>query len=160
MNNKIEIRSFRDEDFSRIMEIENSSFSDPWSESLMESSLGGKLYTMLVAEYDGRLSGYINVCAIPGESGLFNGDAEIMNLAVADEYRRRNIADELINSAVTVAKEKLCNKIFLEVRESNIPAIALYKKHGFENYGIRKNYYENPRENAILMKLSLCGQNQ
>ena len=75
----------------------------------------------------------------------------ISNVAVSAEYRRQGIADALINKLCERAEELDLSFVTLEVRKSNDPAIALYSKYGFVPVGERKNYYEQPRENALLM---------
>jgi ribosomal-protein-alanine N-acetyltransferase len=74
--------------------------------------------------------------------------ADIGNIAVSPEFRRQGIASLLLDTALN----GMDADVFLEVRHSNTPAIALYEKYGFQPIGIRKNYYDNPREDAILMQ--------
>lgn len=143
------IRSFREPDLDAVSAIEKASFSEPWSEeSLLSEGCGLPYATMLVAEEDGAPVGYICL------RYLFE-EAEITNIAVRNDYRRRGIGEMLIDAAVAFCKEIYCESIGLEVRETNAPAIALYEKKGFERVGIRKDYYEKPRENAILMNCTL-----
>lgn len=84
--------------------------------------------------------------------GYFAADeAEITSVAVAPEYRRKGIAGQLMKAYLTALPE-ITNSIFLEVRESNFPAIGLYEKFGFEKISIRKNFYSFPDENAVVMQ--------
>ena len=97
-------------------------------------------YDVFVAECSGEVVGFLASRAIGGE-------AEILNLVIHPEMRRLGVATKLLQAVQS-------EEIFLEVRESNEPARLLYRKLGFTEYGERKNYYEDPRENAILMRLS------
>ena len=75
----------------------------------------------------------------------------ISNVAVGPDYRRAGIADALIDRLLTLCREHELSFVTLEVRSGNKPAIALYEKHGFKTVGLRKNYYERPREDALIM---------
>jgi len=94
---------------------------------------------------DGIVLGYVGLMFVLDEG-------YISNVAVAPEERRQGVADALISALVDRTRNKLAF-LTLEVRESNAAAISLYKKHGFEIVGNRKNYYERPRESALLMTL-------
>lgn len=95
---------------------------------------------------------YADNCVVGLICGYFAGDeADITSVAVDENYRRFGIASELIREFLHSLPECV-NEIFLEVRESNIPAISLYQKYGFEKLSIRKNFYSNPDENAMVMK--------
>ena len=82
-------------------------------------------------------------------------ECELENVVVADRYRRRGLASLLLRALVASARERNLHRILLEVRESNQPARALYKKAGFRENGRRKAYYSHPREDAILLTLAL-----
>ena len=97
---------------------------------------------------DGEPAGYAGYYAVLDEG-------YITNVAVREVFRRRHIADRLMEELEHRAKEDGLAFLTLEVRESNAPAVALYSKHGFETRGLRKNYYERPRENALIMTLDL-----
>lgn len=136
----MEIRRAISTDAEAIHEIELECFSDPWSvNSILEDIEKNEKAKYLVAVKGDELLGYVGVWNILGEG-------HITNVAVRGEARRRHIADALI--------EKLCEEFevaTLEVRASNEPAICLYEKHGFEKIGIRRGYYENNGEDAIIM---------
>lgn len=121
--------------------------ADPWSEELFRAALDNPNTSILLAEgEDGALLGYAVLSVILDEGNLDN-------IAVAPEARRRGVADVLLSALTGFGREHLA-ALMLEVRASNVAAIALYKKHGFAAVGRRKNYYEAPREDAILMTLT------
>ncbi|MBQ6801946.1 MAG: ribosomal protein S18-alanine N-acetyltransferase [Oscillospiraceae bacterium] len=97
-----------------------------------------------------EFAGYIGGRTVAGET-------EIFNVAVLPEFRRKGIGKALIEEFIKTAIEKETRVIFLEVRTSNLPAINLYEKCGFVFCGIRKDYYDDPKENAILMRLAFDG---
>lgn len=118
--------------------------ADPWSENLFRFALDSPNSTILLAEgADGTLLGYAVLYTVLDEGNLDN-------IAVAPEFRRQGVADALLAALTGFAREHLA-RLFLEVRASNAPALALYRKYGFAEVGRRKNYYEKPREDAILM---------
>ena len=129
-----------------VEEIENVCFSMPWTRRELENQMNANSCIFLVAEdEDGAVMGYIGLMFVLDEG-------YISNVAVAPECRRRGVADALITALIERTKKNLAF-LTLEVRESNIPAISLYEKHGFKLVGLRKNYYEKPKENALLMTL-------
>lgn len=128
-----------------IVNIENASFTDPWSKAAFESSSKMPLTEICLAiDESGALCGYVVFFCISPE-------CEILNIAVSPEHRRKGIADALVSLVCERSREKNCDTLMLEVRESNISARSLYEKHGFEVVGRRKAYYTNPSEDAILM---------
>ena len=128
-----------------VAELEKLCFSDPWSENSVASELKNKLALWLVAEEDGRVAGYIG-------SQTCGDESDVMNVAVHPDFRRCGIAQALVNALVEELKAIGSRCLTLEVRASNIPAIALYEKMGFGEVGRRKNYYRNPREDALIMR--------
>ena len=128
----------------QVAALERACFSRPWSEAMLENELWNDSAVVIVAEgEDGTVLGYAGLQTVLVE-GYIN------NVAVADAYRRQGVADELIAAVVRFGQAKLAF-LTLEVRASNAPAIALYAKHGFAEAGRRKNYYDDPKEDAILM---------
>lgn len=123
-----------------IAKIENTCFSNPWSENNIAESLDNPASNFLVALVDERVVGYMGL-------QIFSGEGYVTNVAVLPEYRGQGIAKALITEQMKNDMEF----ITLEVRESNIPAISLYEKMGFENMGIRPKFYSIPTENAIIM---------
>ncbi len=142
MADRIEIRKAVLKDIDAVCDIENKSFSVPWSREAFCSSIGiNDFYVALSGE---NIAGYIIMARIEPE-------AEILNIAVAPEYRRKGIGERLIDYTFASDIENRIETYFLEVRESNTPAYALYCKKGFVQIGIRKDYYTKPKENAIIM---------
>ena len=121
--------------------------ADPWSEELFQAALDGPATSILLAEGEaGSILGYTVLSVILDEGNLDN-------IAVAPEARRRGVADALLSVLTGFGRDNLA-VLMLEVRASNAPAIALYEKHGFAAVGRRKNYYEAPKEDAVLMTLT------
>ena len=128
-----------------VAELEKICFSDPWSENSVASELKNKLALWLVAEEEGKVAGYIG-------SQTCTDESDVMNVAVHPDFRRRGIAETLVNALVDELKAIESRCLTLEVRASNVPAISLYEKLGFAEVGRRKNYYRNPREDALIMR--------
>ena len=129
-----------------IHDIECACFSLPWTCEQLEKQMSADNCIFLAAlEDDGTVMGYIGMMYVLDEG-------YISNVAVSPEFRRQGAADALI-LALIKRTEKTLVFVTLEVRESNHPAIQLYAKHGFEVVGKRKNYYDKPKENALLMTL-------
>ena len=137
-----EIVEMKAEHIPEIARLEAVCFSSPWSEKSLSEELENENSHFLVA-VSGKVLGYIGVQEICGE-------AYITNVAVFREYRTHGIGRALLKSAYFGAKERNCEFITLEVRESNSAAIALYESEGFEKAGIRKNFYSDPTENGII----------
>jgi len=130
---------------AQVAELEKICFSDPWSEKSVASELENKLAFWLVAEENGMVAGYIGSQTVMGET-------DMMNVAVHPDWRRKGIAEKLVSSLVEELKQLESHCLTLEVRASNDPAIALYEKLGFGQIGRRKNYYRNPREDALILR--------
>ena len=127
-----------------IAALERTCFSRPWSEGALEEELYNDTACFLVAEgEDGSVLGYAGLHVILDEG-------YIDNVAVDPAYRRQGVADALLDVFCRFGAEKLAF-LTLEVRESNAPAIALYEKHGFYTVGRRKDYYDDPKEDALLL---------
>ena len=124
--------------------LETECFSHPWSKQSLEEELNNETSLFLVAKEENEVIGYIGMSIVIDEGYIFN-------VAVRENYRNKGVATALINELVTYGKKNNFSFITLEVRESNLPAISLYSKFGFIKAGERKNYYSNPKENAILM---------
>lgn len=130
---------------AQVAALEAVCFADPWSERSVASELNDPLSLWLVAMEGERLAGYIGSQTVMGET-------DMMNIAVDPEFRRRGIAEELIGALVAELKAMESHCLTLEVRPSNEPAKALYEKLGFRQVGLRKNYYRNPREDALILR--------
>ena len=136
------ITEMQEKHLPALAELEKQCFHAPWSEKMLREELGGGIF--LVAEQDGKVQGYVG-CQTVLDEGY------ITNVAVSPDFRRRGAARLLIAELIARAKEKGLAFVTLEVRESNLAARRLYEKNGFEIVGKRKNYYEKPAEDAILM---------
>ncbi|MDE6590744.1 MAG: ribosomal protein S18-alanine N-acetyltransferase [Oscillospiraceae bacterium] len=120
--------------------------TDPWSAEIFRAALDNPGVAILLAlGEDGAVLGYAVLSVVLDEGNLDN-------IAVAPEARRRGVADALLSALTGFGRDRL-SALMLEVRASNAPAIALYEKHGFASVGRRKNYYDAPKEDAILMTL-------
>lgn len=136
-------------DASLLFEIEQMCFNDPWSLKSFENALSGNTITFFIARSKNNTPvGFVGIFVAADES-------EIVNVAVLPEFRRLGIANLLMQEAISHAYQKGCSAIYLEVRESNTAAQSLYQKFGFDVIGKRRNYYDDPREDAILMKKAL-----
>ena len=126
-------------------ELERRCFSDPWSRRMLSEHLENECAATLVAQgEDGTVLGYAGLLVVLDEG-------YITNVAVAPEYRRQGIASALLEVFQRFGEANALAFLTLEVRASNAPARALYTRHGYAEVGCRKNYYEHPKEDAIIM---------
>ena len=124
--------------------LERLCFTTPWNEAMLEEELYNDTASFIVAQRaDGEVLGYAGLHVILDEG-------YIDNVAVRPEYRRQGVADRLLDVFCRFGQARLAF-LTLEVRPSNTAAVALYEKHGFAEAGRRKNYYENPTEDALLL---------
>ena len=140
----MQIRNMTTEDCAQVAAIETMSFSMPWSLHAFTEATRNPNYRFLVAEENGEILGYCGFVYVLDE-------AEIPNVCVSAEARRRGIGRALMSALVEMAGELGIVTLHLEVRKSNLPAQNLYHAIGFEEIGIRKNFYDLPKEDAILM---------
>lgn len=140
----MEVRYMCEADLEQVAEIEKEIFSIPWSLEAFRDSLALDHTMYLVAVFEEKIVGYC------GMYHVFH-EGEIVNVAVAPEYRKKRVAKSLLEFLFFESVKHEIDNFFLEVRESNEPAIRLYESFGFEQTGIRKGFYEKPRENAIVM---------
>ena len=138
------IVSMNSSHITTLAELEKQCFSSPWSSASLAEELENPVAHFLVALFGNEAVGYIGVQEIVGE-------CYITSIAVAPEHRRNGIARALLSAAETGAKERNCDFITLEVRPSNVAAITLYEKNGYEAAGERKDFYTKPLENALIM---------
>ena len=130
-------------DIPQIAELERLCFSDPWSEQTLRASLENELYRFVAVKDGARVLGYAGMfLTVP--------EAQIANIAVAPDVRRQGLGRLLLRGLVSEAAQAGAEVVFLEVREHNAGAIALYEQEGFVRVGMRKNYYENPVENGLI----------
>lgn len=130
---------------AQVAALEKVCFSDPWSQKSVASELENPLALWLVAMDGERLVGYVGSQTVLGE-------ADMMNVAVDPEYRRQGVAGALVTALAQRLAQQGNVSLMLEVRASNVPAMALYQKLGFEQVGRRKDYYRNPKEDALILK--------
>ena len=140
----MKIRFMTEADLEQAAAIEAACFRESWSFDLLSSGYKNKWNLYLAAEKDGRLAGYGAVCVIAGEG-------EIQRIAVLEEFRRQGLGRKLLDAMVAAARNRGARAMTLEVRESNEPAIKLYFSAGFRTEAQRKDYYRNPREDALIM---------
>ena len=138
----IEIIRMNESHVSAVAELERQNFSEPWPEIAVRSELTNKLALWLVA-----LDGETVVVYVGSQTVL--QEADMMNIAVADSHRRRGIAKMLVEELI---RQLDAYQLTLEVRASNAPAIALYEALGFQQVGLRKNYYRKPKEDALILR--------
>ena len=135
-------------DVPQIAALEQLCFSDPWSEGSVAGELENALSLWLVAEEDGTVRGYIGSQSVPP-------DCDILNLAVAPDARRQGLGQQLLQALLDALHRRGIERVFLEVRPTNVPARALYAALGFEEIGRRKEYYVNPVEDALILRKEL-----
>ena len=144
----IEITLMNHSHLAEAIEIERECFSDPWGLVTLTSEIENTDRLYIVACDNGKLVGYAGMASVLDEG-------HIHNVAIAPAYRKMGIARTLVSELLTCAKESSLRSILLEVRASNEAALALYRSFGFEISGLRKRYYQNPVEDALLMTLNL-----
>lgn len=127
-----------------VARLEAQVFSTPWSKQALMDTLLEEHILFYTALADEDVAGYCGIY-------LAVDEGEITNVAVAPPFRRHKVAQELLEKTMAKAYEKGARKIFLEVRSQNEPAIRLYQKAGFYQIGVRKNYYQKPQDDALVM---------
>lgn len=142
-------RLMNEEDIPEIGIIEKLCFSSPWSEAEIRATFFREDSIYIVVEKDGAVIGYAAFFFVLDEGN-------IINVGVKPEYRNQKAGEHLMELMIEEARQKEIRKLFLEVRESNRSAIGLYKKFGFKEEGVRKNFYTGPEENGIVMVSTIC----
>ena len=142
------IRSAAPADTVSLVEIERRCFSDPWSETSFREALSSPWTFGLVAHTGKGIAGYLIGREVAGTG-------EVLNLAVAPSFRRRGVARALLRASLGHLRKRRVEEVFLEVRESNQSAQALYLSSGFRPVGQRTAYYRNPKEDALVLWLAL-----
>lgn len=137
-------RKMIEADKEAISILENETFSDAWTEKSICDTFHQKQAFITIAEWDGKVAGYCIVYHAMDEG-------EIARIAVDEKYRRQGIGRELLDYTCKCCREKQIGRLLLDVRESNQGARAFYEGYGFSKDGIRKDFYERPKENAVLM---------
>ena len=131
------------DDIAKVSQMEKAYFGQPWSEASIAHYMETGNNVFVVAKAAGEVIGYAAVMCVLDEGNL-------VSIAVEEDYREMGIASELLDIAYDMSQERGVTSINLEVRESNEAAIRLYEKEGFEKIGLRKNFYSNPKEDAVL----------
>lgn len=146
--NNITIVPMEQKHIPKLVELEQCCFSQPWNEQNLSEELENHTAHFIVAECSGEVVGYMGIFTVC-ES------CYVSNIAVFPAYRRQGIASLLIENACGIAAENDAESISLEVRPSNSGAIALYQKKGFEEVGLRRNFYRNPTEDGLILTKTL-----
>lgn len=133
---------------ARIAALERECFSDPWSEASIASELHSEWSLWLVDEEDGQVVAYVGSQSAPP-------DADVMNVAVAPRHRRQGRGEALMLALMDALRALNRESLSLEVRQSNAPALALYRRLGFVQVGKRPKYYHNPVEDALILRKEL-----
>ena len=146
---KINISPIEKDDIPEVVKLEKLYFSQPWSEkAFLDAFDGGNSYFVAAKTKENLVVGY-------GGMYFASGEGYIYNIAVRKDFRGQKIGQNIIKNLIYYSLEKDLEFLSLEVRESNIPAVNLYKKMNFKILGKRKSFYSNPKEDALIMTLFL-----
>ena len=146
----LSLRPMTSSDVAEVARIETTAFSTPWSERTFRSLLHRSGVELWVAEWGDQLAAYAILWSVLDEG-------ELANIAVRKDLRGHGIGSGLLSRILEVAEDSGVRSLYLEVRESNEVARDMYARRGFEEIGVRKGYYEGPREDARVLKKSLEG---
>ena len=145
MENTFSFRMMNVDDIDQVMVVEHKSFTIPWSrEAFYNEIITNQFAVYIVLEDEGRVIGYCGVWIVIDE-------AHITNIALLPEYRGRKLGEALLRKIIEVAIERGAKTMTLEVRVSNMIAQSLYRKLGFQGGAIRKRYYTDNHEDALVM---------
>lgn len=147
----IAVRPAQAADIPAIAALERLCFSSPWSARSLEALLAADTAVFLAAFCSGALCGYAS-------ANCLYETAYINNIAVDPAHRRRGAAAALLDALEEQAAARGAQDLTLEVRPSNLPAVSLYRARGFADIGQRSGFYENPREDALLMRKRICAR--
>ncbi len=137
----LQFRKLQTSDMPRIMDIESRAFEDPWSPQAFKLTQGNSSWVCTENEL---VVGYCVCLSVLDE-------ASIANIAIDPAYQHRGYGTSLLNFVLQELQANGAERIFLDVRRSNLPALMLYSKFGFQTIGLRKNYYDTPPEDALVM---------
>jgi [ribosomal protein S18]-alanine N-acetyltransferase len=142
---KFQIRRMNLQDIDQVLQVEKRSFTAPWSrQAFMTELIDNHLARYVVAEYNGRIVGYAGVWMIIDEG-------HVTNIAVDPDFRGKHLGEKLLRTLISICLAQGGKKMTLEVRVTNHVAQKLYEKYGFERVGVRKGYYTDNREDALIM---------
>ena len=144
MNQSITIRVLTQEDIEQVLQIEKDSFSMPWTRRSFEEVVHNPQDLYLVVDKDSEIIGYCGLWAVLEEG-------QITNVAIKKEYRHQGIGRLMMEALLAEGKNRGLTQFTLEVRESNLPARALYRSLGFTEIGVRPGFYDKPKESAVIM---------
>ncbi|HSQ87338.1 ribosomal protein S18-alanine N-acetyltransferase [Romboutsia sp.] len=144
MENNLIIEKMTSKDIDGVFEVEKNCFVHHWSKDAFKKELNNDVARYLVAKIDEKVVGYVGIWFVMDEG-------HITNVAVHSDYRGKKIGDELVKELVELCRQNNIVSMTLEVRVSNIVAQNLYKKYGFKLAGIRKEYYSDNKEDAMIM---------
>jgi ribosomal-protein-alanine N-acetyltransferase len=147
----MKIRDMTIKDCDKVSEIERASFSMPWSRDNFEGSILQENYCLLVAVPDEDEEDILGYCCFY----YVLDEAEIPNVCVREDSRGQGIAFTMMTELMERARTLEVKDMYLEVRKSNTPARELYRKLGFKDVGLRKGFYELPKEDAVIMRCNL-----
>ena len=143
MNNLVFV-SLKEEYLDSLKELEDICFTCGWSRKMFENDINNKNAFYVLCIHKDRVVAYCGLYKVLDE-------ADITNIAVHPDYRKKGVATQILNKVFSYCKDNFITTLNLEVRKSNISAISLYEKNGFEIVGERKNYYSDNHEDAYLM---------
>ncbi len=155
-SDKIEICEATTSDAERLRALAVKCKIDAWSVSDYAEEISRPDSIVVKALSEDRLVGFAVSRSVPGQAGGF--EVDLYNIAVENEFRRKGTGSLILDGVVAAALKKGASDIWLEVRESNSAAISFYKRHGFIAEATRTNFYSNPRENAVIMRLTINAQ--
>lgn len=141
-------RNMSADDLENVATLEKNVFSDAWTKQGICETFCQNQAFITIAELDGAVVGYCIIYYVMDEG-------EIARIAVDENVRRQGVGRGLLNYVCECCKEKNIERLLLDVRESNVGARAFYERYEFTVDGIRKNFYENPKENAVLMSKNI-----
>ncbi|MCP8617823.1 ribosomal protein S18-alanine N-acetyltransferase [Salirhabdus salicampi] len=146
---EVNIRHMRWEDIAEVIEIERLSFSSPWTKQAFEKEIANNMYaSYYVMEFRGKIVGYCGLWIVID-------NAQITNIAILPNYRGKGLGEKLFQYVLVQARNQGVELLSLEVRVSNVRAQKMYRKFGLQPAGIRKNYYQDNNEDALVMWVKL-----
>lgn len=149
MNESITFRLMKEQDIDDVLKVEHESFSVPWSrEAFYNEITKNQFAAYIVIEENGQVIGYSGTWVVTDE-------AHVTNVAILPQYRGRKLGEAMMKKLMEIASELGAKTMTLEVRVSNEVARKLYRKLGFQDGGIRKNYYTDNQEDALIMWVNL-----
>ena len=150
---EMQVRRMKEGDGEAVAALEARLFSDAWSLSAVKSGLAAPAQTFFVVQTDaGKIIGYAAIMTVMDEG-------ELLRIGTDPDFQRQGAASLLMDQVMKTAEEKGLSFMLLEVRQSNVPAVSLYEKYGFGREGVRRNYYQDPVEDALIMRREFSVRN-